>query len=152
MNCDTEPKDCTDPVAIDYVCKSCHKPGTAHYERSCPPFRLEIWRSMLACNRCADYQNAFRRLSESIWHTCYALATFRAGTRKIELLDQAAGVAREKLVDKTKAFSKAVCDFWRLPMDWEPEFVQVLLDKPKECFAVLTRYANAVRADASQLR
>lgn len=138
--------DCTDPVPHDYVCKFCRKPGTAYYDRSCPPLRLEIWKEMLACNRCADYQSGYRRIAGSIRFICEALVRLCDSTNSEEVKNEAWACARKKLDDLTRKFAEHVCNFRNKPVQWEPDFTDCILKKPGECLSTLAWYSRNIRA------
>lgn len=140
------PNDCTDPVPYDYLCKFCRKPGTAHYDRSCPPLRLEMWKSILACNRCADYQTSYRKIAGAIRFVCETLVQVCDAARSEEIKDEAWKFAKMKLDNLTKSFAEVVCNHWQKPVQWEPAFTDCILKKPSECISTLSWYVRNIKA------
>lgn len=140
------PNDCTDSVPHEYICKFCRRSGTAFYERSCPPLRLEIWKTMLACDRCADYQTKYRRIAGAIRFVCETLVQVCDSARTEEIKNEAWTMARAKLDGLTKAFAETVCNHWRKPVEWESAFTDCILKKPKECISTLSWYVRNIKA------
>jgi hypothetical protein len=140
------PNDCTDPVPHEYICKFCRKTGTAFYDRSCPPLRLEIWKTMLACDRCADYQTGYRRIAGAIRFVCETLIQICDSTKSDEIKNEAWKFAQRKIDGLTKAFAEHVCKFWHKPVQWEPGFTECILKKPADCVSTLSWYVRNVKA------
>jgi len=138
--------DCENPVPLEYVCKFCRKPGTTYYEQTCSPIRVEMWRGMLACNRCADYQSGYRDIAGAVRFICETLIRLCDSTSNEEIKNEAWGCARKKLDDLTKKFAEHVCRFWHKPTQWEESFTDCILKKPGECLSTLAWYAKNIRA------
>ncbi len=122
-------------------CKFCQKPLRLEIDERCPRADAEFWITLAACNRCADYQNAVARLAESMASICRALLISRAGnTPKPEVQER----YRTLLVDKTKHYAKAVCDHFHKMTVWEPDFAQMIFDKPQQLDIVLSGYRRGI--------
>jgi hypothetical protein len=131
---------------LAYTCNFCQKGGVAYYAATCGHLRLEAWKAMLCCNRCADYYSKRQAICDSIWQTTYTLSVFLDSPNKDSSVKQEAmRRGREKLTIKTKAFAELVCSFYRKMTIWEPDFVQLLVEQPAKCHQLLNDYERGVR-------
>lgn len=118
---------------IEYTCPCCGKPGTAEYD---PEYVREIgkWKPMLHCDRCADFRSELSRLRESAKRVCMIILT----TGEISK-------SRDKLTEITKKISNVVCNQWRVTNVWEPDFVNQLVDQPRQSDTIINLFARGIR-------
>jgi hypothetical protein len=136
--------DCANPVKIPFTCHCCQRNGVATYDATCAPIRLERWVPLLVCNRCGDFHAGRRLMADGLWKTCYSLAVIMDTVPDASVRSEAIRQARERLNVKTKMFAAHVCNFWRVMTMWEPDFTQILLEKPRQCEQVLKDYERRI--------
>lgn len=115
---------------LAYTCKFCESKGQAEYADDCPPLRLEIWRSMLCCNPCADFEAQRRKIGYKIVRFVEALGNARrylvGQDRK-----QTEGAIRGRLTAITRDYSRLLAAHYRKPELWDDQFVEWLMDPSK---------------------
>lgn len=126
----------------DYKCKFCGKPGSVSYEIESGTetmFSIEKWLSMLACNRCADFRSNVRMTTDRIGRICaiYHAATLAHG-------DTARAATREKLTAPVQNLTRIVCDYYRMRRLDDPEFVEILMDRPLHAATVIKTYIQGI--------
>ena len=123
-------------------CKFCGKPLELEIDTSCPRAEADFWVKLAACNRCADYRNAIARLGESLRVICRTLLVVRGGNASSRA--QVEEKCRTILVDKTKQYAKVICDHFHKMTVWEPDFAQMIFDKPQQLDTVLSGYRRGI--------
>lgn len=130
---------------IAYLCKFCGKQGVAEYDPQCPPLKLEIWKSWLACDRCADFHAARIKLEYRINRACGDLlamnnARQEAMKEENEKEQKARESIRSGLVFLTKRYAVLICAFYRKVLTWEPDFPAMLADRPDKAGFIINKY------------
>lgn len=131
-------------MIIQYKCKFCSRDGGVEIEDNPDMFHVEKWKPLLCCNRCGDYMEKRRGLSESIVKSCVFLQQARATQSGAALGKFEAGV-REKLTELTKRMAALVCDYYRKTNIWDCDFVNMLAEQPKSAWQIVNKYCNMVR-------
>ena len=129
--------------SFPYKCKFCGADGQAHCAADPAMFDITLWLSKIACNRCADYHDRRITLGERI--SKLAVFVLRKRQGGITITPETEGKLRERLTNLTKEFARIVCYHYRKPTIWEPDFVQLIIDKPDRTDSILTHYIKGVR-------
>lgn len=129
---------------IEYKCKLCGGPGTAHFPEDAPQEAVDKWFPMLCHNQCADRQRARRDSEETIISLCLRYAHSDKAT-KIKTRD-----STKSLLDKvTLKYAKALAEIMGLPKYvWTEDFSELLLDRPERCGSILFNYREELRNSA----
>ena len=133
--------------SIDYECKFCGRKGTAHYHEDAGVENVEFWKSLLACNRCADFHSARLRLFRSITDVCTHVVQARTGNFKNR--EELETRSREILESSTKKLCELVSNFYRLTNLWSNDFVEVLMERPDAAWNSLEFYVSRRKKEAS---
>ncbi len=128
-------------MIIPYRCKFCKTERVATFDGDNPDvvYKMEVWKSMLACNACADYRMDRRKYIDAIRRACESIS--RSGV--IATKDQIER-AREVLVNVTKKLSGIVCAHYGLTNVWDIEFVLMLIDSPDKWLPVVNKYIKGI--------
>jgi len=131
---------------IDYICKFCGSKRVLECDTppDCPPMDLDKWKKMLVCDGCADFERARRDTEDNIRKQCIALVIVRKSRVKVEKLDEVEQKCRENLVFLTKRLSELICKRNRRPMQWEPEVVEFIMQKPQDPWPVVNRFKRTL--------
>jgi len=131
---------------LAYECTFCGNEGVADYDEL-DPMKLEFWKSILACNRCADFHESRIKVETKIFRTCGSLLALNL--RRQEAMTEEGGQlaqTREKLrvalVFLTKQYATLVCRFYNRMEVWEPGFPSMLEDRPDKAGVVLGHYVR----------
>ncbi len=129
-------------MTIQHKCKFCSCPITLDIVDE-SMFKLEYWKSLAACNRCADFREVRRRLVETLIACSIELS------RYAEFLKTTNGEKkRERLwsliVAVTKKYASLVCAFYSVPSEWHESFAQEIMDKPSKTVMILSVYERSV--------
>lgn len=129
-----------------YHCKFCKKPGIVTCDdRFTDMFKIEKWLAMICCERCGKYMESKRSVQEAIRECAISLVRIkqaRAEQKNSEMM----GKIREALDLLCLRFAEIVCDYFKVQTVFEPEFVQVVYDRPQNSMAALDRYIRGVRS------
>lgn len=130
------------------TCKVCKCPVTLVTDSECPELHIEVWKTMVCCNRCHAYAMRLCRLKRYIVsaamkvHTVREIFEFKPDSKdEVGVISRA---AREKLVELTKAVAKAICQRWNQVMVWEPDFVEQIMEKPNQAGLIVNFYEDMV--------
>lgn len=128
-----------------YTCKFCGREGivTAD-EAGLSIFKPEVWIPRICCNRCGEYKVRRRGLEAAIFRVCRILETCRINLDG-EKRDGLETRARENLVALTKKFSTLVCDYYRVTNIWEPDFADMIFEKPTKASVTIAAYVQGVK-------
>ena len=145
---------------IAYTCKFCHTPRAVDadipdgwsdqppgYKRGVSlriPLEISIWQSMLACNRCADFERSRRDQEDRILKAAGALLIARANRLNPSALDAASRKIDERLCLLTKELATIICDHYHKMDVWDREFVNQIMDQPEKTNAALRFYHRSV--------
>lgn len=141
------------PTILEHACKFCHRPVTLKINDGADQFfSLEYWKSLAACNSCADFHDRRLKLKDRIIH--HVLRSRKNNTKeegeeepdpmriKPELdkawHDRIVHV-RERLTHWTKCYATRLYRRERRAT-WEPAFVDMLLLDYKKCDFILDKY------------
>lgn len=127
-------------MQISYNCKFCGLPGSAEAGEGASMFDVERWRTILACNRCADYRVSTRTLCDKIHTTCAFLLFGRNGRPEVKSEDK----FRVKLTDLTKQLATVACKHRWIQNIWDVAFVDMLIEKPDCCRIVTGKYLRDI--------
>lgn len=115
---------------LAYTCKFCDSKGTAKYAADCPPLDLDVWRSMLCCNPCAD----FERHRRDVGYKIVRLVELLGNSRRYlfgQSLKETEEAIRGKLTAATRDYSRLLASHYRKPELWDEQFVDWLMDPAK---------------------
>ena|SRR5438477_13141918 len=110
---------------LDYICKFCGVPGQAEYDDTCP-LNLDYWRSLLCCNRCADFMHDKERLIDQAKQIGGSFAL----TRKKKGAEDRAAQVRQAFEAIADEFCQVVSDYLKTPDFGAKELIQVLMERP----------------------
>jgi len=127
-------------------CKFCGKMITLSLDADCPGFDLAKMLPLAACNRCADAARRTYQLRDQITSTGVRYHVQRQDPflKPAERTEVDAS-ARNRLVDLTKAFCRAVCDFHRQPHIWHSQLVDQILKAPDYAFVICKKYEQSFK-------
>lgn len=108
-----------------------------------PMINAALWLKNIACNRCADYYNAKRKLTDGIGKICQVVQNSSGN-------DKVTAAAREKLTQRTKELSKLICDFKLIQFTWDSEFVNFLMAKPDKFSTLINTYCSGLNRIQAQ--
>ena len=130
---------------IPYHCKFCKKPGDAKFDGTNPDvvYKMPLWLSMLACDRCADYRMERRKFIEGIRKACnsYQAALSDMSGERLAAKRNAVEAALEHA---TKKLSAVVCEHYRVTNVWHREFVNMLMDHPDNWLTIVNKYVKGI--------
>ena len=130
-------------MTLNHKCKFCQCPVVLEMDDSAVDyFGLEFWKSLAACNRCADYREKKRRLQEQL--VDHSVKWARHKMKQVPLNE--ADVARlMELVEKcTKKYADLVCRFNHVQSLWQQDFMQQILDMPGKTLRILHFYERDI--------
>ena len=132
---------------LAYVCKFCRRPGIVEAPKESIPaltmMDMEKWLPILACDRCADYHSARITLRDRI--TKVAVTLIRARQSREETSELMLFV-RKAFGDLTQQFAGLVCRYHKRHEVWEPEFIQLLVEKPDRTHEILRNFERQIAA------
>ena len=120
-------------TTMPYACKFCSKPGMVKaYTEGFAMIKPEIWIPNIACNRCAGFKTALRKLENSVANACQILNTCRASLEG-EKKNGVETRIRTRIDDFTKRICNITCEHYRVTNVWSEDFTQMILDAPVHC-------------------
>ena len=123
---------------VEYVCQFCAKAGAVKFDPvgflMCRP---EHWTPLAACDKCADYEEARRRIEDEIFKVVRASTLCRKNPDAQEK-------CRLAVVGLTKRFAALVCTYHNKTDVWEPDFPNAMLDKPEKVSSYLKDYRRCI--------
>lgn len=129
-------------TTMPYTCPLCGLKSSAEYDSDFVK-KAEFWKSLLHCDRCADYRARIVSLRESCKALAMVYLTHRFLVHKVE--PQFEQRIRAGLIEKTKAIAFAACNHWKRTMIWEPDFVQQILDQPDKVELIVNLYVRSIQ-------
>lgn len=130
---------------LNYTCKFCGSPGTAEYADDCPPLKLDIWKSWLCCNRCADFEEHRRAIGRKITRVCTVAISVRRWMDGLDLKAKERDLLKH-LTPLTRDYSRLLAEFYRKPELWDDQFPEWLMEKPEQSWKILGTFrANFVK-------
>ena len=116
-------------------------------------FSLDWWKAHGACNRCADFHSRRLTLEGNIYFHAMRARVRDTRTDEAEYPDPDAKSGqsnegykatlesvRRRLTYLTKCFAKRVCDFESRVINWEPDFVDMIMQHPAQVKVILDGY------------
>jgi hypothetical protein len=137
--------------SLDYNCKICGKPGTAHYDPGCPIKTLESWRTALCCDRCYNFRGDYSRLKRAAELLCVSFFSFMAAARDQETRREAEARTRQQLHRLTHKIADVCSEFYLVEKQWSDDFVDTLMDKPRASGIAIAFYRRGIE-NLSQLK
>lgn len=97
---------------------------------------LDWWIAMAACNRCLDYRERLRSITDSILRLCNAwnIITVAGNARDRE---KAGASTEAALTVETKKLAALLSHHWKSQNTWDAEFVTVLMDNPSKSLTAM---------------
>lgn len=138
---------CYQEVKVPYKCKVCGHPGLASCDQDAldvDPDIITRWTKLLTCNWCSDFIILRRKLVEGVKKVCESLISIRYTTKGARLVEDESKV-REALTTKTQRLAAVLCEHRHKATVWEPEFVNLLMDKPDEVLNIVNQYARMLK-------
>lgn len=96
---------------------------------------------LVTCDPCYDARDERQRASEMIYGACFELERVRPSQRTGRILDQ----ARRQLEYACPKYGQAIAKQFRVPDNYHHSIVEVLIDKPEKCGAVLKQWRDERR-------
>lgn len=139
---------------VAYKCKMCGREGVVIPETldqgkdmdsafEVFPDLVNKWSKMLTCNRCADYLSDRRDSLRKIRRACELLVASRMIKKGPKLMEMETRI-RDGLTALTKRFAAITCHYFNKSNVWDVEFVNMLMDKPKEAMNVASHYTRLI--------
>ena len=129
-------------MKLDYQCKLCGHKSTVEVDDDLELFTIAQWKTILCCNRCADFLGEKRAVVEKINRVAGLLELKRKGfAAKV-----AESAIREKFDFHARKFAALVCHHFHKSMVWDEEFVNLLMEKPENSHRICAHYLRGVRA------
>jgi len=130
-------------MTIQHKCKFCGAPVTLEMDDDgVEYFGLAYWKSLAACNRCADFREKKRALEGQLVE--YATNWNRHKLKQIILKAADMENLMESIVKGTKRYADLVCRFYRLPSEWNKDFSEQILDMPHKAIQILRFYERQI--------
>ncbi len=130
-------------MRIQHTCKFCSSPVTLEMdEAGVEYFGLEFWKSLSACNRCADYREKKRGITERL--VGYSVDWSRHQNKQVPLGEKELNRLMESIIASTKKYADLVCRFNRIPSLWQQDFAQQIMDMPHKTMTILGFYERNI--------
>lgn len=128
-------------MILNYNCKFCGKPGRVDAgENTHGIFDLTKWVKILCCDPCGKYMVDKRKIQDAIKAQCLDLWAIRKQEKDVEKVSKAEVKAEENLIALTKRYAHMICEHNRRETLWDAEFVNSLMDRPRQCENILRIY------------
>lgn len=128
---------------IETPCKLCHKPARTFFEDGADPAAVDKFLPMVAHDRCADLTRRRRDLRDKIIDLCFMIE------RTPDMKEEARDKVRALLTKATKALAETLMDTYRAKtLLWSPDFVDLLMEQPKQSPRIIREYHDEVRRAA----
>jgi len=130
---------------IAYRCKMCGRPGQAEVGCSAEEleklgFNLVSWSSMLTCNRCYDFREDNKNISDRIFKLCRVLEFCTPAKR-----EKISTGVRDQLIAQTKRLVRLLAGHFNQQNVWDAAIVDGLMEKPEQAAAQLRQVYHAIR-------
>src|SRR5690349_12090700 len=130
-------------TTVAYRCKMCGREGQARLECGAEElkvlgFNLEVWRSMLTCDRCYDFRDQYKRLIDRIFRLCTAWQFLSTSKR-----ESSRSKMKEKLSDVTKRLVRLIAEHFRQQNVWDEQIVDGLMSEPDKSKAQVAHVYHA---------
>ena len=109
-------------------CKFCGYVLQLEIDDDCPVQKVNSWKAMAACNRCADFRMACMKLGDAAKFVLGKLHD-SVGTKKESDVRQR---TQDRLVEITKRLMRVVCEHHKVECYWEDSIVSELMDNPHQ--------------------
>lgn len=134
---------------IQHACKFCSAPVTLELgEEMLEFFNLDYWKSLSACNRCADYREKKRGLIDRIVDR--SVVWLRHQNHQLRLNETEAEELRKSIVGATQKYADLICKFYRHHFSWEPDFAQQIMDNPVNTMRILSFFEGSISRKRTQ--
>jgi hypothetical protein len=134
-------------------CRFCGREVVANASGDTDPVWDSRLSSMVACNRCADYRAGKRKWGEAIARVCSELSVVKRGRRGLP--QEARQEAEAALRRLTQSYSATICRYLGLPDDWGEDYVDQLIESPRNVWYILKAFEDgahyAARAKQPEL-
>lgn len=108
------------------------------------PDLVKKWSKMLTCNRCADYLSDRRDSLRKIRRACELLIASRMTKKGPKLMEMETKI-RDGFTSLTKRFATITCYYFHKTNVWDVEFVNMLMDKPKDGMIIASHYTRLIK-------
>jgi len=97
-------------------------------------FNLDYWKSLAACNRCADFREKKRSLIDFIiaWSIHWSRHLNKQYTLSKEQVDRMSAT----ITACTQKYADLLCTFHRTPHSWTQEFADDIMREPTKLFTI----------------
>lgn len=130
-------------MKIQHTCKFCSTPVTLEIDDGAVEFfGLDYWKGLAACNRCADYREKKRGLTDRL--VGYSVDWSRHQTKQVLLGEKELERLKESIIASTKKYADLVCRFNRIPSVWQQDFAQQVMDMPHKTMFILGFYERNI--------
>lgn len=130
-------------MKIDHICKFCAVPVSLEIDDAALEFfTLEYWKSLAACNRCADFKSRKRTLVDKLLEKSVVIQ--RHKLKQSPLSNEDYGRVHQSIESATKKFSELICKFYRKRHVWHQDFVQQILDMPEKTMTILNLFERSI--------
>jgi len=135
-------------MKIDYKCKFCFRPGTIDCDVP-EYFTLDYWKSILACNRCADFMVEKRRYVDLIRKT--SLRITNARVLKSKNLSEVEKEVRADLDSLSKLLCTCVNRHYGLDNIWDSSLTDVLMEQPQHSEMSCENYVRRKKKESQRI-
>ena len=122
-------------------CKACGKHVVLECDDQCPKLNLEKWLPIIVCNRCGDYMERRRLITERIQTACNQVIITATLKNKSEPMAK----LRENLIQLTQSFCQLLCRRWQTTNDWSDEMVDIIMESPDKASLALRAHEGLHR-------
>ena len=135
--------------------KFCHRPIEVRFEEvldKVPYFDLPSWENFIACNRCADFYESKRKITDRVASESKRLQDARHGAVARSKLPEVEAAIAGNLERLTKDFALLVARYLRIGNAWSMEFVDMIMEKPTSCKIILAEFFKNCRKNQDKLQ
>jgi|SRR6266849_276129 len=130
-------------MRIQHTCKFCSAPIFLEMDKDgVEYFGLEFWKSLAACNRCADFRERKRTLIDRLLR--YSVQWMRNENGQLPLGEKELNRLKESIISSTKKYAELVCRFYRIPSIWQEDFAQQIMNMPHKTMQILSFYERGI--------
>lgn len=131
-------------------CPNCGARITLRASADCEDDWKHRLAKLVSCNQCADFFQARLKIRERICKITFSLWREKSG--EINSSRASESELRSKyfpiIVTETKQLSTLECEFYNLTNVWEPEFAEMIFDKPNFISKILTNYSAGLHRES----
>lgn len=133
---------------ISYSCKFCHtnRSFECEWNDGCEQLNLAKWIANIACDRCAKFERSRRDLEHKLMRCAFQLTSDRRSMKPAsQTLKDAEGSAVNALTSLLQHYAKIVCEHYRVETTFQPEFVDIIFEKPEKAGNAIGVYHRMIR-------